>query len=226
MIYFDILPTLQLLPMEEVGELFIAMIEYGKDGKRPDFSHCDRLNVAWSVLQQMVLRDKKRYSEKIMRNTYGAYKREANRREEVPLPFEEWYQEIYLPTLEPGTDPPLSLPSGTDGQPEPGGQPEGGGRRRGGERFTPPTVQEVRAYCEERKNGVDPSAFVDFYASKGWMVGNQRMKDWRAAVRTWERRSGSQGGQNYQQGGRGNRQQGNQGAAPYRYDPGDTSGSL
>ncbi len=54
-------------------------------------------------------------------------------------------------------------------------------------RFTPPSVEEVAAYCRERKNGVDPQRFVDFYASKGWKVGNQPMKDWRAAVRTWER---------------------------------------
>lgn len=55
-------------------------------------------------------------------------------------------------------------------------------------RFTKPTLEEVAAYCEERQNSVDPQAFMDFYESKGWKVGNQPMKDWRAAVRTWERR--------------------------------------
>ena len=57
-------------------------------------------------------------------------------------------------------------------------------------RFTPPTLDEVTDYCRERQNGVDPQRFVDFYASKGWKVGNQPMKDWRAAVRTWERKEG------------------------------------
>lgn len=55
-------------------------------------------------------------------------------------------------------------------------------------RFTPPTVEEVKAYCAERNNGVDAQRFVDFYACKGWMVGKNKMKDWRAAVRTWEQR--------------------------------------
>ena len=55
-------------------------------------------------------------------------------------------------------------------------------------RFTPPTVDEVREYCLERNNGIDPEAFVDFYASKGWMVGKNHMKDWEAAVRTWEQK--------------------------------------
>ena len=56
--------------------------------------------------------------------------------------------------------------------------------------FNPPTVDEVRAYCQERGNKVVPETFVDFYTGKGWMVGKNKMKDWRAAVRTWEKRKG------------------------------------
>ena len=58
-------------------------------------------------------------------------------------------------------------------------------------RFTPPTVEEVKAYCLERKNGIDAQQFVDFYSSKGWYVGKNKMKDWKAAVRTWENRGKS-----------------------------------
>lgn len=53
--------------------------------------------------------------------------------------------------------------------------------------FTPPTVEEVRGYCHERANKVDAQSFVDFYSSKGWMIGKNHMKDWKAAVRIWER---------------------------------------
>lgn len=53
-------------------------------------------------------------------------------------------------------------------------------------RFTPPTLEEVRAYCHERGNRVSPERFVDFYTSKGWMVGSNKMKDWKSAVRNWE----------------------------------------
>ena len=53
--------------------------------------------------------------------------------------------------------------------------------------FVPPTVDEVKAYCDERNNKVDPDRFVDFYSSKGWMIGKNKMKDWKAAVRTWEK---------------------------------------
>ena len=54
-------------------------------------------------------------------------------------------------------------------------------------RFSPPTLEEVKAYCDERKNRVDPQRFIDYYESNGWKVGKNPMKDWKAAVRTWER---------------------------------------
>lgn len=54
-------------------------------------------------------------------------------------------------------------------------------------RFETPSVEQVTEYCLERNNKVDAQAFVDFYASKDWMIGKNKMKDWKAAVRTWER---------------------------------------
>ena len=58
--------------------------------------------------------------------------------------------------------------------------------REPAKRFTPPTVEQVREYCQQRGNSIDPQRFVDFYASKGWLVGKAKMKDWKASVRTWE----------------------------------------
>lgn len=55
-------------------------------------------------------------------------------------------------------------------------------------RFSPPNLEEVQAYCQERKNRINAQQFVDFYTAKGWKVGNTPMKDWKAAVRTWEQR--------------------------------------
>lgn len=53
--------------------------------------------------------------------------------------------------------------------------------------FVKPSVEDVAAYCKARGNTVDPQTFVDFYESKGWCIGKNKMKDWQAAVRTWER---------------------------------------
>lgn len=58
-------------------------------------------------------------------------------------------------------------------------------------RFSPPTVEEVRAYCIERRNNVDAERFVDYYTANGWQVGKNKMRDWKAAVRTWERNRSS-----------------------------------
>ena len=60
--------------------------------------------------------------------------------------------------------------------------------------FTPPTIEEVKAYCQERRNNVDAQRFVDFYSSKGWMIGKTKMKDWKASVRTWETRETARSG--------------------------------
>ena len=60
----------------------------------------------------------------------------------------------------------------------------GGGRKQ----FIIPTPEEVQAYCDERKNGILGQQFCDFYSSKGWKIGKEPMKDWKAAVRTWEMR--------------------------------------
>lgn len=62
---------------------------------------------------------------------------------------------------------------------------EGGAKRK---RFVPPTIDEVKAYCEERRNSVDPQKFLDYYEMTGWKTkGGAAIKDWQACVRTWER---------------------------------------
>lgn len=66
--------------------------------------------------------------------------------------------------------------------PEPVPEPKNGGR------FAPPTAEEVRAYAQEKGLTINADRFVDFYSSKGWMVGKSKMKDWRAAVRSWAAR--------------------------------------
>ena len=59
--------------------------------------------------------------------------------------------------------------------------------KRKSNRFAPPSVEDVRTYCIERGNNIDPDKFVDYYTGNGWMVGRNKMKDWKATVRSWER---------------------------------------
>ncbi|MFT3982277.1 MAG: hypothetical protein QM697_00100 [Lachnospiraceae bacterium] len=61
--------------------------------------------------------------------------------------------------------------------------------------FAVPTVEDVRSYCLEEGYTVDAERFVDFYTSKNWMVGKNKMKDWKAAVRGWASRNKETAGQ-------------------------------
>lgn len=65
------------------------------------------------------------------------------------------------------------------------------GERKKAKKFTPPTIEEVRSYCLERSNGVDPEKWMNHYEAKGWMIGKNKMIDWKAAVRTWEEKKPS-----------------------------------
>ena len=60
--------------------------------------------------------------------------------------------------------------------------------KKGSSHFHKPSLDDIRAYCISRGNNVDPEQFLNFYESKGWMVGKTPMRDWRAAIRTWEKR--------------------------------------
>lgn len=77
-------------------------------------------------------------------------------------------------------------------QTEQNGTPRNKTEQKKSAAFVPPTVAEVDAYNKERRNGLDAQQFVDFYESKGWKVGAVKMKDWRACVRTWEKRHESE----------------------------------
>jgi len=59
-------------------------------------------------------------------------------------------------------------------------------------RFKKPTIEEIENYCKDRKNNIDAEYFYDFYESKNWMIGKNKMKSWKAAVRTWEKNSFNQ----------------------------------
>jgi len=102
-----------------------------------------------------------------------AYKREwiKNKREEE--------KQKGVDNVDPGRPPYTHTDTDTDTK----DQKKGTSRR-----FTPPSLKEVEQYCQERSNSVDPKAFINFYESKGWVVGKTKMKSWKAAVRTWETR--------------------------------------
>lgn len=150
---------------QELGRLFRALLMYSETGERQELA--GRESIAFDFIADDIDRAKEAYEEKCRKNRENGLK--AN-----------------------GTDRNRSVPNAPQNKEEEKDKnkdkdkPLKGGNMR--EKFSPPSLQEVTDYCRERGNGVDPERFVDFYAAKGWKVGSQPMKDWKAAVRTWEKR--------------------------------------
>lgn len=102
------------------------------------------------------------------------------------------YLDVYSSTLEAiQSDIPYVIPDGipmvTTGKVRLGEVSKGKERKKK-KAFVKPGIEEIEEYCKERGNSIDPIAFFDFYESKGWMVGKNKMTNWKACVGTWERR--------------------------------------
>ena len=88
MLYFDIRPCLTRLTMDEQGQLFRAILNYGEDGTAPDFDYM--LGIAWDFIKPRLERDRERYAETCRKKQHAAYVRECGRYGEVPLSFADW----------------------------------------------------------------------------------------------------------------------------------------
>lgn len=163
---------LEPLTDAERGRLFVAMLEYAESGTEPQLSGNERY--VWPSARQSInnTRDK---SEQMKAN--GSKQKQTGANESKAEQTEANANSLFDKDKDKEKDKDNLLKE----------TPLKGGKEKR-ERFSPPSVDEVRAYCAERKNSVDAQRFVDFYASKGWKVGQNPMKDWKAAVRTWEQR--------------------------------------
>ena len=187
-LYHDIRTPLELLTDEQRGKLFLALLNYSEYGDLPDFDGA--LLMAFAFIRTSLDRDAEAWAEKRAKRAEagrsGGLAKVANASNAssskqnvanlaVPGPVS-----VSVPV-------PVNLSTTT-----------GGGRGTADKpprasRFTPPTVDEVKVYCQERGSSVDPEKFVDFYAANGWKQGkNKPIVDWKAAVRTWERSDAQQ----------------------------------
>lgn len=167
--YHSYAKSIRNLSDAECGRLFKALLSYSAGDTLINLQ--GREGIAFDFITEQIDRDNEAYEAKCAKNRANGER--AN-----------------------GTERPRMVPNAPQGKEE--GKEEGKEKDKEeilppnsppkGKRFTPPSVEEVKAYCLERKNGLDAQAFVDFYSSKGWKVGNNPMKDWKAAVRTWENR--------------------------------------
>lgn len=155
----------------EVGRLVLAMIKYKSSGAVPEFSGSEKF--IWPAIKRDIdvdneFAETKRKNAKSRTEQTEATQSKVKQDEARPSKAEQSAQVKVK-----DNNPPTPL-QGDEGVPV-------------SKRFVPPTPEEVNAYCRERHNGIDGNEFCDFYISKGWKVGKNPMKDWKAAVRTWER---------------------------------------
>ena len=172
--YHSYLDTMEALNDAECGRLFRALLEYSATGAAPELRGNERF--VFPGMRSQIDRDIEKYKAKCARNREngekGGGQSPPNAPERPRTPPKDKDKDKDK-EKEKDKDKDISFP--------PDGVKDSARAHR-------PTVEEVAAYCRERGNSVDAERFVDFYASKGWKVGNQPMKDWKACVRTWERR--------------------------------------
>ncbi len=178
----------------EKGRLFDAMLTYAETGEEPsDFKGNERF--LWPAAKQDIDRTAQKADQLRKNGSAGGLQKarnqsmanDSNGKQNVANDSKSYQSEANDSYKEKKSNSNIKKDNIKE-------TPLKGSKEKAQSRFSPPTVDEVRAYCQERGNSVNPERFIDFYASKGWRVGNQPMKDWKACVRTWEQRDNGNGG--------------------------------
>ena len=178
-VYADFAEAMEALSDAERGRLFMSMLQYASTGEAGTLSGAERF--VWPIAKQNIDRAQAELEKRAENGRKGGRPKKANESGEKQPKAKESKKKQTKDNKDKDKENNI-IPLSPNGDIPPKGE------RTPAKRFVKPTAEEVRAYCAERGNHVDAQAFVDFYAAKGWKVGNAPMKDWRAAVRTWEKR--------------------------------------
>ena len=188
MLYFDLRPCLQRLTNEQRGVLFTAILDYAESGVLPELVDV-AVGIAWDFVKPRIDRDAEAYAGKVEKARAAINKRWATQANTDVNGGIRENTDVYgrIPTTTTSsTTTTTSTSNGVmplDAAPPTTEKPKV-------KRFVPPTLDEVREYVRSRNSPVDAQEFIDFYESKGWVVGKAPMKDWKAACRNaekWER---------------------------------------
>lgn len=182
------------VPDEAAGKALKAVFQYFETGELKDL---DPLSFAvFSAIRPYIDESFNDYQRSVDAGRSGGNKRWAKEQDDSPT------KAPHSTPIAPHSTPiaPLSSPLGVsteaeaDADAEKDGEADRASKSPQRTRFVPPTVHEVRSFCLENGYAIDPERFVDYYAANGWMAGKNKMKDWKAAVRNWNRRENSKNG--------------------------------
>ena len=185
--YYDWIEQTAALSDAERGRLLIAVLQYGRSGIEPKLD--GRESILFPVLRATIDRDARKSKACAQNGALGGRGNKANESQIKLTKANESKndterKEEGFPPCPPSSSPPVTPVSPTPYNPPSSEEKE---RVLRAKRFTPPTLAEVQSYVAERHSAVDPQEFIDFYTSKGWMVGKTPMKDWKAACRNAEK---------------------------------------
>ncbi len=198
-LYCDYKQHFSLLTPEDQGRLLMAIFDYAETGEVPQLEGMPLM--AFSFIRSQLDRDFMSFQETCERRAEAGRKSGEARRAKAAAAEQEGTKQTSVPSVQQNehegtkrtdTDTDNDTDNDTENETENETDINNRGnsdelRKKRATRFIPPTVEEVRAYCMERGNNVNAETFVDFYTAKGWVVGKNKMRDWKAAVRTWEK---------------------------------------
>ena len=176
--YLEYESQLSRLSDEQLGKLIRAIIEYKKTGEPCDSGDI-AVDLSFDFIKVDIDNQAENYRKKADAGRLGGSKNKQSEANESNAKQNEANESKSNHKKEKEKE----IEKDTEKESSPKGE-----QKKDAPRMARPTVEEVSAYCRERGNTVDAQHFVDFYQSKGWKVGTQPMKDWRACVRTWEQR--------------------------------------
>lgn len=181
--YYSYRKKLEKLSDQEVGRLVRALLEYGETGETEELT--GRESIAFDFIADDINRAKAAYDERCAKNQRNIKKRYAHHDDTTV------YDGIRSnTTVDDGirSNTTVYETYQTKDKTKDNSLPPNGVSDTRAKRFTPPSADDVSAYVQAQGYHVNADRFVAFYEQKGWMVGKNRMKDWKAAVRNWETR--------------------------------------
>lgn len=180
-LYMSYLQSLSPFTDAERGRITTAMLNYAATGEVPQFEGNERF--IWPSLQAQIDRDIETYQAKCARNKANGAKGGRPPKNPAVIPETERFAEKPAKPKEKEKKRDKEKEKDNIGADHPPTRSH----------FSPPSVDEVNAYCAEKGYALDADRFVDYYTSNGWRVGKNPMKDWKAAVRTWNRKENPNG---------------------------------
>ena len=190
MLYHDTIEQWEMLSNEQAGRLIKALLRYGKSGERIN-SDDEAVTMAFSFISSQIDRDNQKWEKTC-----------EKRREAINKRWSTKYNSIQKNTNDTNTNTVTDTNTNTITDTVTSNNTlksiinknnieSVGGKippTAPSKKFKKPTLEEVQAYCKERKSSISAEYFYDYYESNGWKVGKNPMKDWKATLRRWELR--------------------------------------